>query len=494
MLFNSLHFLIFFPVVVTTFFLVAHTYRWLLLLLASYYFYMAWEPAYGLLLLLSTTIDYTAGRLMGSTPDPRVRRLILTASIASNLGILFFFKYFNFFFDTLNSTLEFLRVDFESPVLHILLPVGISFFTFQSLSYTIDVYRGVRAPEKHFGIFALYLSFFPQLVAGPIERSTRLLPQLYKKMTPHPTQIASGLRLMLWGFFKKVVIADNAAHIVEAVYRDPHAANGIALTVGTIFFAIQLYADFSGYTDIARGSARVMGYDLMLNFRRPYAARSISDFWNRWHISLTSWFQDHIFKPLYFKFSHAQRLATFTPPARHTISFAASTFIGLFLLGLWHGAGFNFILFGLSQAIFIVSYQLIRRFWDRLPFFIAYSGTAIQVLIGFIFFRASTVSDALEVYKGIATDLSTYVLNPSVFIPAIIAAKWTLNVALSALIFLALASIFMFVVEGLYAASWFSRKWHALPYPLRWLAYYVILALIIFGGDYGESAFIYFQF
>lgn len=494
MLFNSLHFLIFFPLVVSIFFTIPHRFRWILLLAASYYFYMAWEPAYGILILISTIIDYFAAIWIQKTDSRRYKRLIVYLSLVSNLGILFVFKYFNFFFETLNTALEFLKIDFTSPALSLLLPVGISFYTFQSISYTLDVYRGTRAPERHFGIFALYVSFFPQLVAGPIERSARLIPQLHAVQSANPNRITSGLRLMLWGFFKKVVVADNTAHIADAVFSAPGDANGIALAVGAIFFAIQLYADFSGYTDIARGSARVMGYDLMLNFKRPYGARSISEFWNRWHISLTSWFQDYVFKPLYLVLSHKKTFASLPFKTRHILSFTISSVIGLSLLGLWHGASFNFILFGLSQALFIVSYQLTRSWWDKLPFPVAYAGTASMVLTSFIFFRTQTVSEAFTVIGGIITEPFILAFNPSVLLPHIIAAKWTLNIALSELLFFSVLSVLMFTVEGIWSSPTKQARILSLPRGLRLAFYYVLIGLLIFAGDYGGSAFIYFQF
>ncbi|MFC1785350.1 MBOAT family O-acyltransferase, partial [Candidatus Neomarinimicrobiota bacterium] len=291
MLFNSTQFIIFFPVVVFFYFLLPHRFRWMLLLVASYYFYMCWKAEYLLLILGSTIVDYIVAIQMSRQSTKAKKKLYLILSLAVNLGLLFGFKYFNFFSDSFRTIFDQFNVLYNVPTFKVLLPVGISFYTFQTLSYTIDVYRGKREPEKHLGIFALYVAFFPQLVAGPIERSTRLLPQLVKKYNFDYNRVTDGLKLMLWGFFKKVVIADRVAVIVNQVYNNPNDAAGLPLLIGTYLFAFQIYCDFSGYSDIAIGAAKVFGIDLMQNFRRPYFAKSIREFWQRWHISLSTWFR-----------------------------------------------------------------------------------------------------------------------------------------------------------------------------------------------------------
>src|SRR3989339_515424 len=274
MLFNSLHFLIFFPLVVVLYFSIHHKYRWILLLVSSYYFYMSWKAEYIILIIISTLIDYFVGLKIEQTDNQSKRKRYLIFSLASNLGILFLFKYFNFFSDSFRVLLAQFSIPFNEMHLQFILPVGISFYTFQTLSYTIDVYRRRIEPEKHLGRFALYVSFFPQLVAGPIERAQNLLPQFQEEKKFDYTRVTDGLKLMLWGFFKKIVIADRLSLFVNVVYSDVYNYTAPYFIIATLFFAFQIYCDFSGYSDIAIGSAQVMGYRLMDNFRRPYYAKS----------------------------------------------------------------------------------------------------------------------------------------------------------------------------------------------------------------------------
>ena len=290
MIFNSMQYLIFFPIIVGLYFLIPHRFRWGILLAGSYYFYMAWKPVYILLIIASTLIDYVAGVMMGRTEEKSKRKKYLIISLISNLSLLFLFKYFNFFNDSAKTVLEYLNLPFYLPTFKLLLPMGISFYTFQTLSYSIDVYKGTIKPEKHLGIFALYVTFFPQLVAGPIERSENLLPQFREEHKLDYKLVTNGLKLMLWGLFKKVVIADRVSILVNTVYNDVNSYKGFPLIVATVLFAFQIYCDFSGYSDMAIGSAQVMGFRLMENFRRPYFSKSIPEFWKRWHISLSTWF------------------------------------------------------------------------------------------------------------------------------------------------------------------------------------------------------------
>jgi len=324
MLFNSLHFLVFFPVVVIIYFLLPHRFRWILLLLSSYYFYMSWEPEYVLLIMVSTLIDYFAGLKIGETDDRVKRKKFLYASLIVNLGLLFTFKYFNFFSDNLRAFFDLISLPVDTPTLKLLLPVGISFYTFQTMSYSIDVYRGKIKPEKHLGIFAVYVSFFPQLVAGPIERAGNLLPQFFEKKDYNFERISGGLKLMIWGFFKKLVIADRVAVVVDQVFNNVTDYSGIPILLAVFFFSIQVYCDFSAYSDIAIGGAKIMGYDLMTNFRRPYFSRSIAEFWRRWHISLSTWFQDYVFTPLYLETAKMKLFHKLNPRNKHLVVFAVS--------------------------------------------------------------------------------------------------------------------------------------------------------------------------
>ena len=268
MLFNSIEFLVFFPLVLIGYFSMPHKYRWIFLLLASYYFYMSWKAEYLILILVSTGIDYFAALRMSAVSEKSKKKKYLFMSLLSNLGILFGFKYFNFFSDSLRAVFDQFNIFYDVPAFDVLLPVGISFYTFQTLSYSIDVYRGDKEPEKHLGKFALYVAFFPQLVAGPIERSTRLMPQLHLNYKFEYDRVVDGLRLMLWGFFKKIVIADRLAHYVNLVYNNPDDYFGLQVIIATIFFAFQIFCYFSGYSDIAIGTAKVLGIDLMENFKK----------------------------------------------------------------------------------------------------------------------------------------------------------------------------------------------------------------------------------
>jgi len=297
MLFNSFEFLVFFIVVTSLYFALAHKYRWMLLLAASCYFYMAFVPVYILILGFTIVIDYFAGIVIENSNHQK-KKIWLIISLISNIAVLAVFKYYNFIIDNLTHILSTIGLNNHLPYLSILLPIGLSFHTFQAMSYTIEVYRGNQKAERHFGIYSLYVMFYPQLVAGPIERPQNILHQFYEKNTFDYDRVTDGLKLMLWGLFKKVVIADRLAIFVNKIYDSPTNYEGIPLIIATVFFAFQIYCDFSGYSDMAIGAAKVMGFNLMQNFNRPYFSKSISEFWKRWHISLSSWFKDYLYIPL----------------------------------------------------------------------------------------------------------------------------------------------------------------------------------------------------
>ncbi|OFZ56311.1 MAG: alginate O-acetyltransferase, partial [Bacteroidetes bacterium RIFCSPHIGHO2_02_FULL_44_7] len=297
MLFNSLQFLIFFPTVTTLYFILPHRFRWFLLLIASCIFYMAFIPAYILILLVTIVVDYIAGILIEKSQGKK-RKLYLLISIVANIGFLAFFKYYNFASTNLTELAQFLHWNYSVPVLSIILPIGLSFHTFQAMSYTIEVYRGKQVAERHFGIYALYVLFYPQLVAGPIERPQNLLHQFREEHSFDYRRVTDGLKLMLWGLFKKVVIADRAAVFVDTVFNSPGDFQGVSFIIAAALFSFQIYCDFSGYSDIAIGAAQVMGFKLMDNFNRPYFSKSIAEFWKRWHISLSTWFKDYLYIPL----------------------------------------------------------------------------------------------------------------------------------------------------------------------------------------------------
>ena len=387
MTFDSLAFLIFLPVVVTVHWLLPHRWRKYWLLAASYFFYMYWNPALIVLLLFSTVVDYCCSLVM-ERGDPRYRRFLLLVSIIVNLSLLFSFKYLNFFGETVNALCALAGISYRVPAFNLILPIGISFYTFQTMSYTIDVYRGKIRAERDFVAFALYVTFFPQLVAGPIERAGALLPQLKNERMLCREDLAAGFQLIVSGFFRKVVIADLCGSFVDRIYGSTDAVDGAAVTVATILFAVQIYCDFAGYSEIAAGSARLMGVRLMRNFDRPYLSGSIREFWRRWHISLSGWFTDYIYIPLggSRKGLPRQTLATL-------VVFAAS--------GLWHGARWTFVLWGLLHALLMVLELLLpqhdrskhRWIWVTLTFF--------AVTLSWVFFRSNTLEQAFNLLSSL---------------------------------------------------------------------------------------------
>jgi len=482
MLFNSVHFLLFFPLVVGLYFTLPQRFRWVLLLAASYYFYMCWKAEYVFLIIISTVMDYYVARRMAGCATTGRRRLYLVLSLAGNLGLLFAFKYFNFFSASARVVLSQFNMFYDAPVFQVLLPVGISFYTFQTLSYTIDVYRGKIQPETHLGIFALYVAFFPQLVAGPIERSTRLLPQFYQQHDFDYRKATDGLKLMLWGFFKKVVIADRVAVVVNHVYNNPQAYEGTAIIIATYLFAIQIFCDFSGYSDIAMGVARVMGYDLMKNFNRPYHAHSIAEFWQRWHISLSTWFRDYLYIPL-----GGNRVAKLRWFFNLAVVFVVS--------GLWHGAAWTFVLWGALHGLYMVfsivtyrarqcAYRLLRldpesavaRLWQALI-------TFHLVCFAWIFFRANSAGDAFYLIGHLFTNVRLSLSGYNLGLPR------------EELVIAGLAILIMEAVHLMQTrydvVSLLGRR----PTYLRWALYYALAGCIIFWGAFNNSSqFIYFQF
>jgi alginate O-acetyltransferase complex protein AlgI len=486
--FNSGHFLLFFPVVAGLYFLLPHRFRWMLLLTASYFFYMCAVPGYAVLLLASTVVDYCAGLAMAGCVDRRYRVALLTTSLVTNLGLLFAFKYFNFFADSLQSLAGAMGTDVSVPLSQLVLPVGISFYTFQTLSYSIDVFRGRQAPERHFGRFALFVSFFPQLVAGPIERSTNLLPQFTREVSFDYARVTAGLRLMAWGMFKKVVIADHLAVLVNTVYGDPTNLVGPHFVIATLFFAFQIYCDFSGYTDIAIGAAEVLGIRLMTNFNRPYQARSISDFWSRWHISLSSWFRDYLYIPL-----GGNRVAVPRWYLNLIVVFVIS--------GLWHGANWTFVIWGLLHGSFLVVGLLTRSArehatrvlaLDRLPRLHAALqrvGVFGLVCFAWIFFRADSLGDAWHIVTHLHTGWS------GLFdVHTLRLMRDQIGVQEPYLIQAALLILTLEIFQGINPSELWHRLTERRPWPVRW-AFYValLLALINLGAGRPES-FIYFQF
>lgn len=484
MSFVSLEFAILFSVVVPLYFVIPHRNRWILLLISSYIFYMAWKAQYVLLILLTTVCDYFLAKAIFNATDQRQRKVFLSLSVSLNLSILFVFKYFNFFNASLVEVFQGLGLDYSVGSLSLLLPVGISFYTFQEMGYVIDVYRGKIKPEERFGIFALFVSFFPQLVSGPIERAGNMLPQYHALVCFDQARVVEGLRMILWGVFKKVVIADRLAIYVNDVYGHPHEYNGPVFAVATVFFAFQIYCDFSGYSDIAIGTARVLGFKLMDNFRQPYFASSVREFWRRWHISLSTWFRDYLYIPL-----GGSRVTA----VRHQFNLMA-----VFLIcGLWHGASWTFVIWGLLHGLFLISESRFAP-WDTenqpaisgtrsgvFLYFVRVGLTFVMVCFTWIFFRAQTLSDALYIVTHLLTIPDG---------PLGITRPFGTDGPLDEFIIAGLLIALLLIVDVIDARWGINRILHASPMVLRWSYYYAASAGILMLGIWGRQEFIYFQF
>jgi alginate O-acetyltransferase complex protein AlgI len=476
MLFNSIDFAFFFIVVTTVYFLIPHKYRWLLLLLSSCYFYMSFVPIYILILGFTIVIDYFAGIFLENSKGKK-RKLLLIASLIANIGVLAVFKYYNFLNNNITMLLHGGGYKNPIPYLSILLPIGLSFHTFQAMSYTIEVYRGNQKAERHFGIYSLYVMFYPQLVAGPIERPQNLLHQFYEKHEFKYDRVVEGLKLMLWGLFKKLVIADRLAIYVNAVYNNSEHHNGITLSIATVFFAFQIYCDFSGYSDIAIGAAKVMGFKLMTNFNRPYLSRTIAEFWKRWHISLSTWFKDYLYIPLGGNKVYIPK-------------YYFNLFIVFVVSGLWHGANWTYIIWGAINGVYLVFAIITHKFRDKfnrilmvdkLPKFnrfIQIGVTFLLICFSWVFFRASSANVALSIVKKIVAFRG----------PVFIENK-------SMMLFSVMGIIFLLLVElkKEYVNNWFSLS-NSPNWLIRDLYYFFLIALIILAGVFDGGEFIYFQF
>ena len=486
MSFVDIRFLIFFPVVVILHFLLPERFRWVWLLVASYGFYMAWRPEYALLLAVITVIDFTAGIAMSRSDDTQLRKIALITSLTANLGILFFFKYFNFFFASISAGLAAVGTTTSIPVLDIILPIGISFHIFQSVSYTIDVYKKTAAPVTHLGKFALYVSFFPQLVAGPIERPNGLLVQFFEKRRFDTTRASEGAKLMLLGYFKKLVIADNIGPLVSAVYATPHIYPGPSLIIATLLFAYQLYCDFSGYTDIARGSAKILGYDLAENFKQPYASTSVAEFWRKWHISLSSWLRDYLYTPLALS---GKRHSAF-----HTYASLIVTFV---LIGLWHGANWTYVTMGALHGIYLVSGSITSKWPTRKAVTLPRSFKVVVVFLlvsfSWIFFRASSMSDALFIASHLLSRTGEFfsaILHGDGFTTYVL-----MGTSLSSFLIALVSIVTLEVVEAQYRKGINVASTVANGRTARLLLYGCIATFILLFGTFsGAEQFIYFQF
>jgi D-alanyl-lipoteichoic acid acyltransferase DltB (MBOAT superfamily) len=438
------------------------------------------------LVIFLTFINYFLAIQMGKEPVKSKRKKLLLCSLVSHLGVLFIFKYYNFFNDSLRVVFGHFGLFYNAPTLSLLLPIGLSFYTFKSLSYAIDVYRGDQIPERHLGHLGLYIAFFPQLLAGPIERAKRLLPQFYERYDFDYRRVTNGLKLMLWGFFQKMVIADNLAPLVDSVFDHPTQCQGPSLMVATFFFTFQIYCDFSGYSDIAIGSAQILGFRTMDNFNRPYFSKSIQEFWRRWHISLSTWFRDYLYIPLGGNRVSATR-------------WYFNLFVVLVICGLWHGANWTFVLWGGIHGFYLVLAAFTQKArkqvhqtigLNRVPRFHLYLKALITfslVSFAWIFFRANSVSDAFYVISHLFTGWES--LGMGVFKNTLLLGplRFRLTVGMASIGILLLIHLLQgddpFV-------SWLSKK----PMGWRWSIYYSMILTILLFGHFGSKEFIYFQF
>lgn len=494
MLFNSFEFLVFFLAVTTLFFALPHKWRWLLLLIASCYFYMYFIPVYILILFGTIIIDYFAG-IMIENATGKNRKLFLTASIIANVGVLAVFKYYNFFIGNINHLFAASGSTFNLKLLSIMLPIGLSFHTFQAMSYTIEVYRGNQKAERHFGIYALYVMFYPQLVAGPIERPQNVLHQFHERKQFSYENLEAGLKLILWGLFKKVVIADRLSLTTNEVFNNVSKYNGhgLAYLIAIIFFTFQIYCDFSGYSDIALGSARVMGYNLMENFKRPYLSKTIAEFWTRWHISLSTWFRDYLYIPL-----GGNRVTVVRNYVNLSIVFLVS--------GLWHGAAWTFVIWGALHAFYLVFGRITAKSRNSileatgiskrptLSRSLSVFTTFVLVALAWIFFRANSLADAQHIisqlgsgwkhiFSGAYLKQLAFMLGGNNTIVGLI----NLFIGIAGILFLELVQY----TTPATSAAFFADNKRPI---LQWGYYYTLILAILLAGVFESQEFIYFQF
>ena len=493
MLFNSLEFLIFFPLVVAIYFIIPKKARYIWLLIASYYFYMSWNATYALLIGISTLITWLSGILLGRFEEKWKRQLTVAISFVSNLGILVFYKYFDFIIENINNVLSSFGAELVSNPFDVILPVGISFYTFQALSYTVDVYRKEIIPEKNLMRYALFVSFFPQLVAGPIERSGNLLKQLRNIHNINVwdyERITKGFAQMVWGMFQKMVIADRVAIFVNSVYNNLHAVGTVETVVAVFAFSIQIYCDFAAYSTIAIGAARVMGFELMENFNTPYFAVSIKDFWRRWHISLSSWFRDYLYIPL-----GGNRKGVVRKYINIMITFLVS--------GLWHGASWNFVIWGGLHGLYQIIGEVIAPIKDRANDICkvrkdVFSYRFGQIFVTFlltsftwVFFRAKDIEQVFYFFDRMTRWNPWVLFNEGLYAHGL--DRVEVNVLIVGLVILFLIELLRYFKKKNFADFFVEQNlWFV------WLVLiFMIMSCIIFGVygiTFDSSQFIYFQF
>ena len=480
MLFNSIAFAIFLPIVFAVYWALPHKFRWVLVLIASYYFYMSWNAVYVFLILFTTAVSYFAARLMEKTDNKKKKKWVLGGTAVLCLGVLFFFKYFNFVSTSITGFFSLFAIKLDPVTLNLLLPVGISFYTFQTLSYVIDVYKGDVPAERHFGYYAAFISFFPQLVAGPIERTRNLLPQIKAEHKFDYDKATYGLKLMAWGFFKKLAIADVISIYVDKVYADLYACSGLDLVLAVFFFTVQIYCDFSGYSDIAVGTAKLLGIDLMDNFKSPYMSFSIKEFWSRWHISLSTWFRDYVYIPL-----GGNRVSKLRNYFNLLVTFLVS--------GLWHGANWTYVIWGGIHGVAQIGEKAVKPKSE----YISKDNKVLKVIkwalvflfcnIAWVFFRAPSFSDAIIVFRRIImsfTDIGSF-FNTYIGLTKI-----------KLLVILLLIGI-LAVYDYKSLKGDVIKKISAKPLVLRWAVYLslVVGTFIVYSAmGVSNASFVYFQF
>jgi D-alanyl-lipoteichoic acid acyltransferase DltB (MBOAT superfamily) len=472
MRFNSFDYLCFFLVVVGGFFVVPPRARKIWLLVSSLFFYMYWSPVFILLILYSTTIDYFVARRIERTQAKSARQHLLAISYVTNFGALFVFKYYNFFMDSWSTLLRGAGLPFAPQLLHVVLPVGISFYTFEAISYTTDVYWGRYPAERDYRRLLLFIVFFPKLIAGPIERAWHLIPQFERPIRFDYARAREGLAKILWGLYKKLVIADRLAIYVDATYNNARHHVGSTLLVATLAFAVQIYCDFSAYSDIAIGTSLVMGFDLLRNFRRPYFARSISDFWSRWHISLSTWFRDYVYIPLGGNRGGFWRTNQ-------------NIFTVFLVSGVWHGASWTFVLWGIYHGVFLLAQNVWTRFvppllprWRFRPA-AQIALTFPIVVLSWVLFRANSVADAWYVYRAMFTHF---------------AAREFFVGSMRHLVYGAAGFATLVAVETVTERGGYAALWSPQLKALRWSAYVALALAIVLFGVFNGGQFIYFQF
>lgn len=489
MLFNSLDFAVFFPIVFVLYWLVSNNLRWrnILILASSYVFYGWWDWRFLFLIAISSIVDFYVGQKLYKENTVKNRKRLLFISLIINLGLLGYFKYTNFFIDTFVDSFRLFGKELEITSISIILPVGISFYTFQTLSYTIDIYRKQLKPTKDWLSFFAFVAFFPQLVAGPIERASHLLPQFYKTYKFKYNQVKSGLLLIAFGLFKKMVIADRAALYVNEVYNNPGSYEGMETIIATVLFAFQIYCDFSGYSDIAIGAARTMGFDLMKNFDSPYLSKSITEFWRRWHISLSTWFRDYVYIPL--GGSRNGKYRTYY-----------NLFIVFFVSGLWHGAAMTFVMWGVIHGVIIVVEKAISKRKEKVFSFLkidksTLSNKLVFIMITFtivcfawVFFRANSFADSRIIIESFFTNNFYELFGEKLYLIGLKENEFTL---------LVLSILSLTFIESFHKKRSILSILNKQPIFFRWCVYLCIAVFITIFGVYGSeiaSEFIYFQF